>query len=161
MKDQEVIKKADKIAQEMVKMLGIEAEVKTSMEADEEDKKYLSVVVEGEDLGGLIGYKGRNLNSFQLLYAQILSNEVGEPMPVVVDVNNYRQRRKEYLISLAHRAMLEVRESGQQMELPPLSPFERRIIHIALKKEEGVRTESEGEGVDRHIIIYPDSEPKK
>ena len=155
MKEKEIIKVGDDIAKEMVNYMGLSAEVNTSMAIDEQDKKYLKVNVEGEDLGMLIGYKGGTLNSFQLIFAQLLNNGIGEPIPVVIDVNNYRQRRKEYLLSLAHRAVRDVRESGQKMELPPLSPFERRIIHIALKEEDGISTHSEGEGSNRHIVINP------
>jgi spoIIIJ-associated protein len=88
-----------------------------------------------------------------MIVAQIISKEVGEPIMVLVDVNEYRKRRNDYLKSLAQRAVQEAKDNNQDVELPPLSAFERRVIHIALKGENGVTTESVGEGEERHIVI--------
>ncbi|MFC1780244.1 protein jag [Patescibacteria group bacterium] len=153
MKDSEVIKKGEGIIQEMLKLTQVEATAKVSMEVDEEDNKYLKVDVSGDDLGYLIGYKGMTLNSLQSIFGQILSKEIEDIVTVSIDINNYRAKRKDYLVSLAQRAMQEALDSGQNVELPPLSAYERRVIHMTLKSEEGVTTESEGEGFDRHVVI--------
>lgn len=156
--DSEIIKKGEEVISDLLGFLKVDATRKLSMEVDDDDVKFLKVAIEGEDLGHLIGYRGNTLNSFQLIFAQILSEDIKESIPVIVDVNGYRQRRKEYLESLAYRAVREAKESGQNVELPPLNAFERRIIHITLKKEPGVMTESSGEGEDRHIIVKIDDE---
>lgn len=161
MKDAEIIKKAEKTLGKILKFLEIQTKVKVSMEVDESDEKYLSAVIEGDNLGYLIGYRGTTLNSFQKIFNIIISCEVGEPIKVLVDVNSYRQRRKEYLKSLAQRAVQEALESDQNIELQPLSAFERRVIHMVLKDEKGIMTESEGEGEDRHIVIKIDKKESK
>ncbi len=153
MKDSEVIKKTEKIIEKFVNLLGVSCSRKISIEVDEGDKKYIKVIFEGDSLGDLIGYKGRVLNAIQIILSQIISFKLGESINVLVDVNNYRQRRKEYLESLARRAAQEARDNKQSVELPPLSPFERRIIHLCLKDEKGVTTESVGEGEERHVVV--------
>ena len=153
MTDSDVLKKAKEIIQKFLSFLKMDAEVKTTIEVDEEDGKYINVALSGEDLGSLIGYRGRTLNSLQLIFVQILIKEIQEPYSILLDINDYRQRRKEYLKTLAHRAAQESMESGQDTELPPLSSFERRVIHMELKNHEEVETESEGEREDRHIIV--------
>jgi spoIIIJ-associated protein len=152
-KDNEVIKKAEEIIKEMIGLLNIRAKHSVSMEVDEADEKFLKVTIEGEDIGHVIGYRGNTLNALQLIFSQMLSREIGENVTVLVDVNGFRERRKRYLESLALRAVQQARESKQDIELPPLSPYERRVIHILLKKEEDISTESVGEGEDRHIVI--------
>ena len=160
MKDSQVIKKAEEIINKILSFFDISMDSKVSMEVDDQDARFLKVVIEGEDLGRLIGYRGNTLNSLQLIFAQILSSEIGEPIPVLIDVNGYRDRRSKYLESLALRAAREAKESGQDIELPPLGAFERRIVHLHLKKEKGVSTISEGEGRERHIIVKIDKEKK-
>jgi spoIIIJ-associated protein len=153
MKDSEVIKKSEEIIKEILKLTQVEAETKVSMEVDEEDSKYLKIDISGDDLGYLIGYKGMTLNSLQSIFGQILSKEIEDIVIVSIDVNNYRVKRKDYLMSLAQRAMREALDTGQNIALPPLSAYERRVIHMTLKSEEDVTTESEGEGYDRHIVV--------
>lgn len=161
MEDSQIIKKAEGIIDKVLKFLGIDAEKKVSMEVEEEsNEKYLKIMIEGEDLGHLIGYRGNTLNSLQLILGQILTNEIGVATPTLVDVNGFRKRRSEYLKSLALRAAREAKESGQNVGLLPLNAFERRIVHIALKEEEGISTESEGEGEERHVIVKVDVKSK-
>lgn len=157
MQDSEVIKTGEKIINDLIKLLGVDAELKVAVEIDEDEKKYLRVDIEGDELGFLIGYRGKTLNSIQSIFTQMLVRQLEgeEVMAVCIDVNNYRERRKSYLKSLALRAATEAKESGQNIELPALSPYERRIVHLALKKEEGVSTESEGEGDERHVVVKP------
>ena len=73
---------------------------------------------------------------------------------LVLEINDYRERREKYLLGYAERAALQVRESGQELELPPMKPAERRVIHLALKKEQGVVSKSIGEGEERRIVVY-------
>jgi spoIIIJ-associated protein len=153
MKDSEIVKFSEETIKRILDLLQFETEVKVSVEPDEEDKRIVKINITGDDLGYLIGYKGSCLNSLQMIFGQILSKKIGEMQTVLIDVNDYREKRKQYLTSLAQRASEEARESGQSVALPPQSPFERRIVHMALKEEDGVTTESEGEGFDRHVVI--------
>ena len=156
MKDSEIIKVAEEYIKKLLDSVAKDYKVKVSMEVDEADEKFLKVSVEAEDVGYLIGYRGKTLNAFQAILGQMLSRDAKQIIRVLIDVNDYRQRRREYLKSLAYRAVKEVRDSGQSVDMPPLSAYERRIIHMTLKEEEDVRTESEGEGEERHIVIKPE-----
>ncbi|MBU0975650.1 MAG: R3H domain-containing nucleic acid-binding protein [Patescibacteria group bacterium] len=158
MKDKDLIKKAEEIVSKVLKALEPEASAKVTIETDEDEKKFIKVVVEGENLGFLIGYRGGTLNALQMIFSQIISNQAGEHISVLLDINNYRERRDDYLKSLAGRAVEEVKENSQKVALPPLTAFERRIIHLTLQDDKDVRTESEGEGSDRHIVIFPKKE---
>jgi len=151
--DTEVIKKSEELIDQILGLLGVQAARSISMEVDEAEEKFLKVSIEGEDLGYVIGYRGNTLNALQLLFVQILSREIEENVMVLVDINGFRERRKAHLESLALRAMQQAKDSKQDIELPPLSPYERRVIHLLIKKEEGVETESIGEGEDRHIVV--------
>ena len=153
MKDSEKIKKATGIIDELLKLFDIEVEKAISMEVDTEDEEFLKVDLRGDNLGMLIGYKGNTLNALQLIFAQILSTQLDEVVTVLIDINDYRQKREKYLKSLGLKAARQAMENKQDVELPPLSAYERRIIHMALKGEEGVSTESIGEGFDRHIVV--------
>jgi spoIIIJ-associated protein len=153
MTDKQIIQEAQNLIDEFLKLLEIEALTKLSMEVDDDDSKFLKVAVEGEDLGNLIGYKGNTLSALQTIFAQILSKETKEAITVMLDINGYREKRKKYLQSLALRACEEAKESKQNVELPPLSSFERRVVHMTLKNEKGITTESEGEGEERHVVV--------
>ncbi|MBN2015440.1 KH domain-containing protein [Candidatus Dojkabacteria bacterium] len=153
MKDSEIIKKCEELVKEFLGLLKVDAGVKVAMGTDDSDNRLLKVGIEGDELGLLIGYRGKTLSSIQLILAQMMTNQIGEMITILVDVNDYREKRARYLKSLALQAVQEAKESGQNVELPPLSPYERRIIHIELKEEKGISTESEGEGEDRHIVV--------
>src|SRR4030042_2559023 len=120
MRDPELIEKSKEMMLDMLSLLGIKAEMKVSVEADDENRKYVKVNITGEDLGKLIGYRGNNLNDFQSIYAQMLSNQVGEIVTVLVDINQYRERRERYLQSLAQKAARKAKDNKQNVELSPL-----------------------------------------
>ena len=148
----ELIKNAEDIAKKFLKLLEIEASCKADL-LTEGEEKVLKVSIDGDDLGLLIGYRGNTLNAIQLLFTQMLKIDREEGINVLVDVNNYRVRRNEYLCSLAKKACDEARESKQDIELAPLSSYERRVIHMALQTEKNIKTESAGEGEERHIVV--------
>lgn len=155
MTDKKLVEKAEEVIEKFIDMLEVDVEKSVSVEVDSDDSKYVKVEIEGEDLGSLIGYKGRTLSSLQTIYAQVLSNQLGEIVNVMLDVNGYRAKRNEYLESLALRVAQEAKESGQNVELLPLSAYERRIIHMKLKEDPDVTTESTGEGRERHVVVIP------
>ena len=154
--EEKLIKGAEEIIKKLLELLKIDAETEISMEMDEEDSQFLRVAITGNELGTLIGFRGNTLNALQTIFSQMLSRKVGEIVPVLVDVNDFRKRRTEYLKSLGLQAVQEARESKQDVELPHLSAYERRVIHLALKEEKGVKTESRGEGDERRIVVKID-----
>jgi len=119
-----------------------------------EDVHYVNVKLEGEHLNELVGYHGRNLDAAQTILGLILSHRLdSKNYRLVLEINDYRERREKYLLGYAERAALQVRDSGQELELTPMKPAERRVIHLALKKEQGVVSKSIGEGEERRIVV--------
>lgn len=111
--------------------------------------------IEGDDAGLLIGRRGETLRSFQFVVNVILGHQQEHPVPVVVDVEQYRERRERQLQGIAQRMGERAAASGRPVELEPMSPAERRIIHMTLADDRSVTTASSGEGSARHIVITP------
>ena len=117
-------------------------------------KDKITFQVHGEDLGILIGKHGQTLDAIQYLTNLVANKEVHRRCQIVVDVENYRSRREETLIQLAHRLGAKVRRTRQKIALEPMNAFERKIIHLALQNEKNIKTDSEGQEPYRHIVIY-------
>ena len=116
--------------------------------------------VDGDDSGLLIGRKGESLKAIQFLVNFISTVELGERPHAVVDVSGYQERRDDALFNLARNIAQRVTRSGRPVSLEPMSPYERRLIHIALAGNERVFTQSTGEGSDRRVVVSPsDEEP--
>lgn len=121
-----------------------------------EDKNgTLYVTIAGDDSGVAIGYRGEALDAFQYLALTFLNEQKCDFKKVVVDCENYREKRKETLTALALRLAEKSVRLQRKIALEPMNPFERRIIHSALADSEIATTESEGEEPSRYIIIIP------
>lgn len=119
-----------------------------------------SVMIETQDAGRLIGFKGEALSSLQLLVNQMLARKTclpagraGEFKRVILDVAGWRKQKEEELLKQAKTWAEEVSESGKDMELEPMPSWQRRIIHMVVGEVDGVESESIGEGRDRHMVI--------
>ncbi|TSC64308.1 MAG: spoIIIJ-associated protein [Microgenomates group bacterium Gr01-1014_93] len=127
-----------------------------------EDENGLNVTIETKDAGRLIGFKGESLSSLQLLVNQMMGKK-GEPgsgetegfKRVILDVEGWRKNKETELLERAKQWALEVKQSGQEMELEPMPSWQRRIVHMGVSEVEGVESESVGEGRDRHLVIKP------
>lgn len=156
MDEQQIIEKAKELAVDMLSnRLGFECEIDVSIEPSDSDRRYVLITVEGEDLGILIGQRGTNLEAFQTILALMLKRETGEWNSVFVDINGYREKRKRNITDIALKAMQQVIDFDVEVSLRPMSPADRRLVHMALADEENVKTESQGFGADRHIVIQP------
>ena len=113
--------------------------------------------VDGEDLGLLIGRRGQTLASLQYLLNLICAKKIGKRVAFGIDVDGYRRRREESLVSLARRTASRVRSSGRSVTLEPMPPNERRIIHLALADDVDIVTVSIGEGEGRKVAVTPSS----
>ena len=123
-----------------------------------EPEDTITLHVEGADeeaMGLLIGRRGETLRSLQFMVNLLVSRKVQKWPQVVVDVGNYRQRRQESLEGLARRMAERVRQSGRPLTLEPMGAYERRIVHLALRADPTVYTESSGEGENRKVVIFP------
>ena len=119
------------------------------------DPRPMLLDIRGDDLGGLIGRKGETLAALQYITRLIVGKELGDYLPIVVDVEGYRARRERQLRQLARRMAEQAVERGRTMTLEPMSPAERRIIHLELRDHQRVFTESIGEGENRKVTVVP------
>jgi len=124
-------------------------------EAEESGPPTVGVNILGDDLGVLIGRRGEYLAQLQYLVNLLVNRRVDEWTRVSLDVEGYKRRREESLIGLAERVARQVERSGRPIQLEPMPPNERRIVHLALRDEVGVSTESSGEGDLRRVVIAP------
>lgn len=126
---------------------------------DDDGTDGVLVTLEGEDAGRFVGRSGQALDA--LGYLATLSvhgrGSGGARLRILFDAEEYRRRREETLCQLAHELADQVRATGQEAVLDPLSPMERRIVHNAVLDEPGVRTYSEGQEPERYVIISPDT----
>jgi len=124
------------------------------MEASYHEKdKELSINMSGDDMGILIGKRGQTLDSLQYLVSLVINKENEDYIRVKLDTENYRERRKETLETLAKNIAYKVKRTRRSVSLEPMNPYERRIIHSALQNDKFVVTRSEGEDPFRHVVI--------
>ena len=118
-----------------------------------EEESTLEIVLNGEDMGILIGKRGQTLDSLQYLVSMVVNKESEEYIRVKVDTENYRERRKLTLENLAKNIAYKVKRTKRTVSLEPMNPYERRIIHSALQNDKYVTTHSEGEEPYRKVVV--------
>lgn len=145
------------IVREMLDKMGIEADISTRLtEPDDVTGKRLNVIdINGDDLGVLIGPRGETLNSFQFITRLMAGHRLRGRANFVIDVEGYRQRREQALARLAERMAQKVATRHRPVSLEPMPPHERRIIHMTLRNDKDVYTQSTGEGKRRKVRILP------
>ena len=155
---------ARQVLEGILERMGLEGYVtvqtNTAPGPDGEPQQSIMLYIEGldeETVGLMIGRRGETLRSLQFLLNTIVNRMSGSWPQLVIDVGNYRQRRQESLEGLARRMAEQVRATGRPMPLEPMQSYDRRIIHMALREDDTVYTESSGEGESRRITIFPRS----
>jgi len=148
------------VVKELLDRMGVTAEVMaidnpSSLPMTEEDSPTIFIDIVGSDLGNLIGRRGEHLSQFQYLVNLICGKQVTDGKRVVIDVEGYRTRREESLIGLAERVARQVSRSHRAMLMEPMPANERRIIHLKLRDDPDVYTESIGEGSGRRVEVLP------
>ena len=119
-----------------------------------EENDIIKINLKGPKMGLVIGYRGETLDSLQYLVSLVVNkNHENSYKRVVLDAENYRQKREETLIKVAQKTAYKVKKSGRPYKLEPMNPYERRIIHSALQEYTDIKTYSEGEEPFRRIII--------
>ena len=121
----------------------------------EGDEGELILDITGDDMAVLIGRHGKTLDALQFLISAITVRKIGYRFPVIIDVEGYKQRQRQKLESLARASARKAVSQGRSIKLRPMTPYERRIIHVALRDDERVETASEGEGSARHVVVLP------
>ena len=141
---------AEEFLKDVFAAMNMEVTMTSSMD---EEEKCLNIDLAGADMGVLIGKRGQTLDSLQYLVSLIINKESEEYLRVKLDTENYRERRKATLESLARNIASKVKRTKRPVSLEPMNPYERRIIHSALQNDKYVVTRSEGDEPYRHVII--------
>ncbi|MFZ2152829.1 MAG: R3H domain-containing nucleic acid-binding protein [Microgenomates group bacterium] len=139
---------------DMLGKMNFEVE-KAFVEDVTEEENQVLVGVTVPNPAGLIGFRGRNLAALQLVLSLIVKNKLGEWVRVLLDINNYREEQKERLTNMAVSLAEKAKATGKEVVMASMSSYERRLCHMALVNIEGITSDSEGEGEDRHIVIKP------
>lgn len=121
----------------------------------EGDEGELILDITGDDLAILIGRHGRTLDALQFVVSAITVRSMGFRYPVIVDVEGYKGRQREKLESIARSTANKAASQHRSVKMRPMTPYERRIVHIALRDDDRVDTASEGEGSARHVVVVP------
>jgi spoIIIJ-associated protein len=116
------------------------------------DRAVVSII--GSDVEALVGDDGEVLDALQELTRLAVLRETGERSRLMLDIAGFRSRRRAELTTLGTQTAAEVQETGEAIALPAMSPFERKVVHDAVASA-GLRSESEGEEPNRHIVVYP------
>jgi spoIIIJ-associated protein len=146
----EEVEVAKQLMSGLLERLGVEAEVEGILE---EGDLHLSIKADQE--GILIGRHGRTLDSLQFLINRMVNKRLERPVRIVLDINDYRKRKTENLTKMAIRMGEKVKTKGSPISIGPFNAHDRRLIHIALKEDSSVRTESIGEGKLKKVTIIP------
>lgn len=144
------IEEAKKFIIDVCKQMGMDVEVETEIEGRQ---IYMNIIT--EKTGLLIGKRGRTLNALQTLTQLVLNKYSDQFLIVILDAENYRDRREKKLRQLAQRLADKVSREKREIQLEPMPSYERRIIHTELANHEHVRTYSIGQDPNRHIVIAP------
>ena len=144
------VKAAVEYLQEVIAKMGVENVTFSAVQKGE----ATIIRLDGEHLGALIGRRGETMESLSYLASLVANRLEGDYIKLGLDVAGYRDKRESDLTALAQRIGAKVRKTGRSFAMEPMNPYERRIIHSAISKMEGVRSESKGEGRDRRVVIY-------
>ena len=142
--------KATDFLKDVFGAMGLSVDVNVKLN---EEEKELEIDLSGDEMGILIGKRGQTLDSLQYLVSLVVNKESEDYLRVKLDTENYRERRKETLETLAKNIAYKVKRTRRSVSLEPMNPYERRIIHSALQNDKYVFTRSEGEEPFRHVVI--------
>jgi len=164
--EKELLKETTTILETLLKHLKIRAFIKASIKEKASEinhflsipfptKKYIYLNITGKDLSILIGRQAENLQALQLITNLLVNKKMGRAIPLIVDVEGYRERRKNQLLQIAHRMADQAIRTGRRQILEPMSSEDRRLIHLELRDHPSVYTESIGEEPRRNVTIVP------
>ena len=150
----EFIERSVDVVKTLIEHMGITAEIAPKREHDR-----LVLNVEGDKSGLLIGRRGQTLDALQYIVSKMLNRDSKDPVRVVLDTEDYRQRRQQSLEDLAMRMGEKARRTGKPITIGAMSAHDRRLIHLALKGDNSVRTRSKGDGDMKKVVIFPNTRP--
>ncbi|MDH4267764.1 MAG: protein jag [Deltaproteobacteria bacterium] len=145
---------AKKTLQDLLHLLGMEAEVELR-----DGLERVLLYIKGDGSGLLIGRKGETLDALEYLINKIVHKGAEDKKRIVLDTENYRSRREESLVNLAHRLADKAKRMGRPVTISPMNAHDRRIIHLALQDDKTLHTRSTGTGLYRKVVISPEKKP--
>ncbi len=160
MNKEELTKIVDREIGKFITLSGVDATYDYSIE-EIDGTTHVKVSFEGQDLGYMIGNHGRHLDSLQYIMQLIIRRAVDEEgfdFRLTLDVSGYRDERDAKIEQIALQKADDARILGESIDLPPMKPYDRRVVHMTLQKFDDLKTESFGEGRDRYVRIIPDTE---
>lgn len=141
----------------LIDMMGMDVDVRVEISGlDDLNRRIVNVRVDGEDEELLIGEDGKVLNALQFVARSMASQQIQDRTGFVIDVAGFRERRDQELIEIANETADKVREFNRPISLDPMPPHERRIIHMTLREDPDVKTESKGDGDRRRVRVMPE-----
>jgi spoIIIJ-associated protein len=147
---------SEEVVSKLIHHLGLKAQVSAHFdESSTDDRHNILVDVRGDDLSALIGRHAETLNAFQHVASLIVGKETQQWVQLTIDVEGYRARREKQLRQLARRMADQVTKTGRKMTMEPMPSSERRVVHIELRGDPAVTTESAGEEPYRKVVILP------
>ena len=154
--DEDLATAGREIVEDLLDYMGFPGEVDVLRAGKEGGTPTLTLaVVDGESMGALIGRRGETLQAFQFITQLLVNRRIGHWTRVLLDIEGYRSRRERYLKDTALRAAEKAMRYRESIELDPMIPSERRIVHLTLASHDSVTTHSEGEGDNRRVIVEP------
>ncbi len=149
--DADLLPESQELLERILELMGEKAKVAGRF--DEEDR--LSLSIDAEDAGLLIGKQGQTLEALQYLLTKMIAKKARRKVRVFIDIESYRARHQEALTQLAIKSGEKAKKSGRPITLNPMNPHDRRIIHLALQGDKEVKTMSRGEGLYKKVVVYP------
>ncbi|MQF93505.1 MAG: KH domain-containing protein [SAR202 cluster bacterium] len=154
-KDPEIEEVVGKILNNLINSTGLDADVYVR---DQMEEGSIVFELEGQDSGLLIGRRGETLSSLEYLVRLMASKTLDKRANIMIDVEDYKLRRKEKLENIAKKTAEKVSKTGKRISLEPMSAADRRIVHMTLAESKNVSTQSRGEGMHRKVVINPVNE---
>lgn len=130
------------------------------MSVEEKEKNVINIDITGEDVGSVIGRRGETLDALQYLTCLVANHVDNSYCRVTINTGDYREKREKTLEILGRKLAIKAAKTGKKSSLEPMNPYERRIIHTAVQKINGAISWSEGENINRHVVIGPDPKSK-
>lgn len=139
---------------ELLELLDVSAAIQVDI-LESDGKQYIDIKLDSEEFGAeLIGHRGNRLKSLSAVLNMMLPR-TEERYSILLDINGYKDQRTQHIIDKTHQAAERAIESFEPVRLEPMSPWERRVVHMAIAERTDIVTESDGEGDDRHVVIKP------
>ena len=152
--DKKEIKTIQEVTEKLLKLLDVDGDFEI-LESKESKEESVEIVLNTKDTGVVIGYHGDTLEGLQLVLSLCVARNLGRFVRISIDVGDYKKNRTEFLKTLAQETKERALAEGKEIAVPELKSWERRIVHLLLEKDEGVVSESQGEGRDRVLIVRP------